>query len=383
MTGGDEDNSPDDARDDDELASKLARLTEEQRTRYQTEVQNNIDRNAEASRDYRLSLANMLLKNFPAREESLEISELNRRQDQAAYQRDHPRAEPNRPGTTLPPIQEPPRLDRDSAPSPALSQPQPANSLDNKTPNAPPRDYSELQRTHEQVAEQLKQSGRQAANAEAPGQSAEPATAMLSKERLVIMLEHFPEMRREANLPTTQSEINERAALAHMQDADRTKLDQAHGPQPDRQQQDERNLLDHQHLAEQAGVQGKWIALHLKAQNSPDAAQYGDDARRAFQTARLTHEQRQNLRAGSDRAQDAVRDAEEGHHQQQASAQEAARSGGALTSGQRANPSPEVRQTTERQERAAAREVGVGSKDQKAQQGNANTGKSPSGGRSR
>ena len=93
---------------------------------------------------------------------------------------------------------------------------------------------------------------------------------MLSKERLVIMLEHFPEMRREANLPTTQSEMNERAALAHMQDADRTKLEQAHGSQPDRQQQDERNLLDHQHLAERQGVQAKWIALHLKAQNSPD-----------------------------------------------------------------------------------------------------------------
>ena len=139
MTGGDEDNSPDDARDDDELASKLARLTEEQRTRYQTEVQNNIDRNAEADRDYRLSLASTLLKNFPAREEGLEIGQLNRRQDQAAYQRDHPRAEPNRPGSSPPPIQEPPRLDRDSAPSPASSQPQPANSLDNKTPHGPPR----------------------------------------------------------------------------------------------------------------------------------------------------------------------------------------------------------------------------------------------------
>jgi len=382
MTGGDEDNSPDDAHDDDELASKLARLTEEQRTRYQTEVQNNIDRNAEASRNYRLRLASTLLKNFPAREESLEISELNRRQDQAAYQRDHPRAEPNRPGTILPPIQEPPRLDRDSAPSPALSQPQPANSLDNKTPNAPPRDYSELQRTHEQVAGHLKQSGRQAVSAEAPGQSVEPATAMLSKERLVIMLEHFPEMRREANLPTTQSEINERAALAHMQDIDRTKLEQTHGPQPDRQQQDERNLLDHQHLAEQAGVQGKWIALHLKAQNSPDAAQYGRDSRSAFQTARLTHEQRQNLRAGSGRDQDPAHGAEEGHHQQQANAQDAARTG-VLTSEQRANPSAETRQTMERQERGAAREAGVGGKDQKAQQGNANTGKSPSGGRSR
>ena len=30
MAGGDEDNSPDDAHDDDELANKLARLTEEQ-----------------------------------------------------------------------------------------------------------------------------------------------------------------------------------------------------------------------------------------------------------------------------------------------------------------------------------------------------------------
>ena len=87
--------------------------------------------------------------------------------------------------------------------------------------------------------------------------------------------------------------------------------------------------------------------------------------------------------AGSDRVQDVVRDGEEAHHQQQANAQETARTGGVLTSEQRANASPETRQTMERQERAAAREVGMGSKDQKAQQGNANTGKSPSGGRSR
>ena len=198
------------------------------------------------------------------------------------------------------------------------------------------------------------------------------------------MLEHFPEMRREANLPTTQSEINERAALAHMQDADRTKLEQAHGPQPDRQQQDERNLLDHQHLAEQAGVQAKWIALHLKAQNSPDAAQYGADSRlRLSDRASSPMNNGKISGAGSNRTQDAVRDGEAAHHQQQANAQEAARTGGVLTSEQRANASPETRQTMERQERAAAREVGVGSKDQKAQQGNANTGKSPSGGRSR
>ena len=119
MTGGDEDNSPDDARDDDELASKLARLTEEQRTRYQTEVQNNIDRNAEVKPGLPPSLASTFLKNFPAREES-EIGEHNRRQDQAAYQRDQPRAEPKQTGDNPPPIQEPPPLERDGAAIPPL-----------------------------------------------------------------------------------------------------------------------------------------------------------------------------------------------------------------------------------------------------------------------
>jgi hypothetical protein len=199
---------------------------------------------------------------------------------------------------------------------------------------------------------------------------------MLSKEHLSIMLEHFPEIRRETNLPTTQAEMNERAELARAQDAVRLKLEQAHGPQPNLQQHHERDLLDHQHLAEQAGVQAKWIARYLKAQNSPDADRYNNDARRAFHTARLTHEERQNPGAGIDRSQDAARASQADH--------QAVREGKELTSEQRANPSPEARQRIEREERAAAsREVGAKGKDQNTQPGNARTGKSPSGGRSR
>ncbi len=382
MAGGDEDNSPDDAHDDDELANKLARLTAEQHALYRNQVDNNFDLNGKVSRQYQHKLASSLLKNLTPGQLSIELKEHNRQEYQYHYWRDQPAADKHA-IQAAPPVQEPATPERAGAEQIPAPQPAPGNPLEGKLPSGPPRDYSELQRTHEQVAAQLKQAGVQPAGAQPPVPSAEPATAMLSKDQLITMLEHFPEMRREANLPTMQSEINERAALAHMQDADRTKLEQAHGPQPDRQQQDERNLLDHQHLSEQAGVQGKWIALHLKAQNSPDAAQYGHDSRLAFQTARLTQEQRQNLRAGSDRVQDVVRDGEEAHHQQQANAQEAARTGGVLSSEQRANASPETRQTMERHERAAAREVGMGSKDQTAQQGNANTGKSPSGGRSR
>ncbi len=378
MADEDEDRAPN-TPDDDELASKLARLTEEQQARYQREVQNTIDRNVEASEEYRLKLADTLLKDMPDREKNLEIRDLNSRQDQIAYWRDHARDQQDRPAQTKSPLQEPPAPERDDARESGAVQPGPGNSLEGKTPSAPPRDYAELQREHEQAAERSKQGERQP-----PAQSAEPATAMLSKERLVIMLEHFPEIRRESNLPTTQAEMNERAELSRAQDADRLKLEQAHGPQPNLQQHHERDLLDHQHLAEQAGVQAKWIARYLKAQNSPDADRYNNDARRAFHTARQTHEQRQNPGVDANRSRQTARGIEPDQPQKQADPGQPVREGKELTSEQRANPSPEARQIIEREERAtAAREVGAKGKDQNAQPGNARTGKGPTGGRSR
>ncbi|MGO9545218.1 MAG: hypothetical protein ACLPPF_10530 [Rhodomicrobium sp.] len=375
MADEDEDRSPD-THDDDELATKLARLSEEQQARYQREVHNTIERNVEASREYRLKLADTLLKEMPDREKNLEIRDLNSRQDQIAYWRDHERDQQDRSTQAKSPVQEPPAPERNQGRESSAAQPRPGNALEGKTPNAPPRDYSELQRAHEQAAERSKQGERQPHAAEAFAQSAEPATAMLSKEHLSIMLEHFPEIRRESNLPTTQAEMNERAELSRAQDADRLKLEQAHGAQPNPQQFHERDLLDHQHLAEQAGVQAKWIARYLKAQNSPDADRYNNDARRAFHTARLTHEERQNPGAGIDRSQDAARVSEANH--------QAVREGKELTAEQRANPSLEARQRIDGEQRtAAAREVGAKGKDQNTQPGNTRTGKSPSGGRSR
>ncbi len=132
-----------------------------------------------------------------------------------------------------------------------------------------------------------------------------PETAMLSKESLAIMLEHFPEIRREAGIPTTQSEIDERAALARMQDSDRQKLEQAHAqtpsPQADKQHA-ERDLLDHQHLAEQVGVQAKWIAQHLNSRSPAEAGKYKAGSRRALHTAHFIYEQRQHSGAAKDRS---------------------------------------------------------------------------------
>ncbi len=375
MAGGDEDNSPNDAHDDDELANKLARLTSEQQALYRNQVENNLDQNGKVSRQYQHKLADSLLKDLPPSELSRELNELNRQEFQYTYWRDQPDAGKHA-IQAAPPVQEHASLERTGAEQIPAPQPALVNQLEGKHPNGPSRDYSELQRTHEEVAAQLKQANAQP--------SAEPATAMLSKDQLITMLEHIPEIRREANLPTTQSEINERAALSHVHDADRIKLEQAHGAQPDLQQQHERNLLDHQHLAEQVGVQAKWIAVHLKAQNPAEAGKYNADSRRALRTAHNIHEQRQHPGAATNRSQETARGIEPDEHQRQADPQQPVHEGKELTSEQRANPSPEARQRIEREERtAAAREVGAKGKDQNAQQGSARTGKSPSGGRSR
>ncbi len=382
MADADDDNSPDDTHDDDELASKLARLTEEQRTRYQTHVHNAIEQNAEVSEQYRLKLAGTLLKGLPTLQESWDISELNRRERDEAYLRDQ-RHDQERAKLTASPGHEPAEPARDAAHPAAAAQPKLDNPMEGVRPNASPRDYSELQRTHERLAEHMKQAGAGRITPEPPGQAAELAAAIFSKEQLLLIIEHFPDIRREANLLTGQPEIRERDELARAQNTDRWELEKTLGSEPDPQELEKLDLLERQHLAEQVGVQAKWIAQQLKAQHAPDADQYSRDSRRAFQTARVIHEQRQKLGASIERAQDAepVLQADQ---QSTQSADEAVRAGNVLTSEQRANASPETRATIDRKERAdAAREVTNGGKDQSAQQGPAKPGNSRGGGRSR
>jgi hypothetical protein len=368
MAGPDDNNPPNDTHNDDHLAEKLSRLSADQLALYRNHVEINHELNGRVSRVYELKLADALLKNLPANQLSHEVKELNRQESQYTYWRAQPdRAKPAKeaPGsgrTSIVSDQNAPRhmqqveLDR-------------ADPLKGKVPHAPLHDYSTLQATHEQLATSRKTDQLQPAAVKTHDPTSTPAAPLMSKDALSLMLEHFPEIRREANLPVTRAEIDERANLSRAQDADRQKLDQEHGTQPNQRQHTERNLLDHQHLAEQVGVQAKYIARQLKANGSPEAAHYDADARRAFHTARGIHEQRQKLDPEIDRSGDAKRGAEG----QQAQRQNAER---------QPNRSPEARYASEGKTRSdAGRETTGGSKDQTAQKGNSNPGKSPSGGR--
>lgn len=372
MAGEDED-GPSGAENDGELAKKLGRLTEEQRERYDRQVQNP-DRTV--SRDYRLRLATTLLKNLPAHEEGREIGELNRQQAQIAWREEHDRRT-----QTKSPGQE--TRTQDAAPPSSTPQPKPANTLDGKTPNAPPRDYSVLERSHEEAGLHL----RQAQTGGSDPVQRDAQTAVLSKEQLVTMIEHFPDIRREADLKTSPSEIRERADLARSQDAERMKFDQTHGDAANRTQQQhkERDLLDYQHLAQQAGVQSKWIARQLEARGSPDAAAYKTDAFSAMHTARAIQNQRQNQHAGASRSREIGRAAQNDQPQHLAAAQDAARTGRELTSDQRANLPADARSSIESKERAASARDGTGAKADKHQQSpvRPGPGNSKGGGRSR
>jgi hypothetical protein len=379
MGDGDEEHSPDGTRDDDELAGKLARLNEDQKTRYDVRLQNFIDRNDEAGRDYRLKLAGALLKQLQAGEEAREIGELDRREQQRLWARDQTRDGQSRSKQALPPAQE--AQDKADGPKPsAAPQAKPGDELEGRIPEAPPRDYSALQRLHEGTPPKA---GERPSVTPGPGKSSpETAAPLLSRESLAIMIEHFPDIRREANLLIGPSEIRERAELARRQNAEQVKLDRTGATQFGPLRHEERDLLDHQHLAEQAGLQAKWIAKQLRAKGSPDADDYDAEARAAMRTGRVVQEQRQ--RPG---ARDSSRDTERtvrADRQKAAEAQEAARGEKHLTSEQRVNLPPDARQAIDRQERVkAAREIMGRAEGKNLKQGQAKSGPARPGGRSR
>jgi hypothetical protein len=380
MADPDENNPPDVTNNDDQLAGKLSRLSADQQALYRNQINNNYELNGRVSRDYQLKLADSLLKNLSASQLSHELKELNRQEYQYTYWRDQM-------GTGKPakeaaqPVQMPTIAEQSGPHQIQAPQADRPHTLDGKKPSGQSHDYSALQHTHDQIARQSSLAPRQTAPSKTAEQTADPATAIQSKPHFALMIEHFPDIRREANLPTTQGEIRERADLGRAQDADRNKLDQAHGAQPNQRELQERDLLDHQHLAEQVGVQAKWIANHLKSRGSPDAEQYSKDSRQAFDTARQIHAQRQKLGTEIDRSGPAKRGAE-GQQAQRQNAELALQGGKTLSAEQQANLSPEARHASEGKGRsAAARETTGGSKDQTLQKGDANPGRSPSGGR--
>ena len=70
----------DEARRQEELANKLAHLSDEKRQKYENQVGSTIERLGSASHRSRLGLANTYAQGFPLREEGRQIEEYNRRE---------------------------------------------------------------------------------------------------------------------------------------------------------------------------------------------------------------------------------------------------------------------------------------------------------------
>ena len=343
-----------------EVAKKVALLNDQQRQRYEARVNQQVDWNGAVTQQFRLDVANTLLQSIPAHEQDRQIGEHQRRETQRASLNDQ-RIAREQAAPAKQPISEPATRVQDSG----NRQPIPGNPMEGVRLHDPTRDYSKLQKTHEQVAATQKQNADLAV-------AAESATTLLSKEQLQNMAERYAELRKAGNIQPTPSELRERNDLTKMQAADREKLDRNHGPIPNEQQQQQRALLDHQHLAEQVGVEAKWIGQHLRKQAVPGAESFEREARTAHHTARQVHEQRQNFGAGMDRSQVAARVVQQQDQQKRTLEQEALIGGKTLTAEQRANVSADVKQATDRNERtvAAAREATGPTGDRSGQRGN-------------
>jgi hypothetical protein len=361
-----------DARLQEEVAKKYARLNDEQRQDFHKSVNRVIEKNGEVSDQHRLAVANTLLQPLRGIDQRRQIKEAERREEQRAFWNDlRCEHEPQGAIKQAQPQAGPVRQGGDQAtPGPAKHD----SLMAGVRPSGAHRNYAELKKTHQQVASALKQDDGPAA-----AQQYE-----LSKEHLQGMLDHYEALRRTGNISPTPEEMRERDDVSRLQQTSCVELEQKHGPHPNAHQQEERKLMDHQHLAEQVGVEARWMAQHLRKQQAPGAETCESDARRAFHTARITHERRQNLGRGPDRAQETTRIVQQQEQQKQSATQEALRGGTEMTPDQRANASADVRQAIDRKERAAAsREADVGATSRRVQKEMTRPGNTRGGGRSR
>jgi len=342
------------ARRHEELAKTLAQLSDDKRQKYETQLANAIERHGQASYEFKLGVAKTYAQGLPANAEARQINEHRDREYHRAFQREQ-RPERERSNGSNQSERSDPASTRQPQPN-EQGRANPAASL----PHAPP--YAELNRTHEKVA----------ANA-------------LSAEQLQGMADRYAKFRKDKKLEPTLTDRRERETLDRMQTQDRERVTQAHGANPTTEQRRERELLDRQHLAERVGAEARSIGRELRRQGMPGAESFEQDSRRLHETARLVHAQRQRLEPALDRGQELARTSREQQDQQRKTeAQEAKVGNRTLTSEQRANASPEVKQTLDRQERAdAVRRTGVEQGFKGAQKEVTQPGNVRSGGRSR
>ena len=212
------------------------------------------------------------------------------------------------------------------APTPTIEQP-PAQSAIPVTQDqsqvervtTKPRDYSELHKTHERVAQEH---------------------SLLSMQQLTEISARYAEFQKTLNVTPMTGAIGttENATKQAPQQAETSPLDQR-----------QRALLDHQQLAERVGVEARSIAQSLRRQQLPGAESYDREALSAFHTGRHVHSQRQQLYREGRTSGGAQPD-----QQRQTDAQEAVRSGKELSSVQKANAPADVKQRLDGRPRAAA-----------------------------
>jgi hypothetical protein len=287
-------------QDEELLAKRLALLSDEQRHQYQKHVDNAAEAHAcEASIEFRLGLTKTYLQGLPLHEEAVQICDYIKAES-ARVDRHNDRVRQEIIRAKLagidPAARDHPTHDQSAAKRPAQNQPahdQPrperADPMPGLRPSVAQRDYSELKKTHEQVAQRL------AAEVESP-------TASLSKEQLEDMSKRFAEVREAHKLERSRAELREIADISRMQTKARENLDNVHGPEPDPQQKQQRELLDHQHLAERVGVEGRWLGQDLRRKKRPGAERCEHESRHAHHAGRQFHQQRQNLKADPVRA---------------------------------------------------------------------------------
>lgn len=385
MVASESENSPDGMPDSDELSQKLARLSDEKRQKYETQIAVATDKYGTVTPEYKLGLAKTYLQALPPEIEKIQVNDHNRREHDRAFASEQKNArvstspghENHEQNATAHPATEPTNKDKPQVREGKYAELQRTHKqiaaseqsepTQNNAPQALASKHAELQRTHEQVA------------ANKPYKP-----SLLSRDELEAMASHYAEMRKAGGFELTPSELRERNDQTKLQSAARDKLDRTLASAPESEQKEQRALLEHQHFAERVSDEARSISRELRRQVTPGAEFYERDARNAIHTAHQVYEARGNLGVDKGRAQETSRTLQQQDQHRQSAAQEAARGGRSLTSEQMANAPSDIKETIQQKERTETdRNATGGSREQSAPQGNSKPGNTRGGGRSR
>ena len=157
------------------------------------------------------------------------------------------------------------------------------------------------------------------------------------------MIEHFPEIRREANLLTTRARSKNAPNSPASKRPTGIKLEQAHGAQPTPCSSMKNAICSIISTSpSRPACKPNGSPGISKRKDSPDAGRYKNDTLRAFQTARHLYDQSQNPRAHSVTRQPRAISATT-NRKNKATSSKPLHGGKDLSSEQRANLTPEAR----------------------------------------